>query len=234
MNFIKKMLITAFILSCTFFASASVAQSVSEYRIFSVLSDLPRFYIQDKDEDQVSRDIRLSRLAVSVDRAVQKHKPRGVSGRQMAAVLMTIAYMETRLAKNVGIGRCDLMPKGQQCDSGKAKTYFQLWEVACPAVWADGIVPGSQEELDIAASCAARLYTSAFNRCANKNPDGNWAGGFSGYRSIDCDWRPENAYQGPKARADYMNGVHYKLSVVPAKEETVVKKEEEKESSKPS
>lgn len=216
MSFMKKILIIASILICTLFVGSSIARTQgnnSAHPVFTVLMDLPRFIAQDKEEPVEERADRLGILAPSIVKASKKYRPRGTSERMMTAALMTIAYKETRLAKNVGIGRCDLMPKGQQCDSGKAKTYFQLWEVACPAVHDENLTPGSQEEMDIAAECAARLLTSAYNRCHGKHEYGNWAGAFAGYRSIDCSYDPVGrVHQGPRGRQDYMLGLHYKLS----------------------
>lgn len=229
MNFIRKTLLASILLFTTLFAVQSIAQSDAGFRIYSVFQTLPRFAAQDLEEPPESRNPRLAVLASAIEKAAKNRRPRGVPERTMQAALMSIAYKETRLARNVGIGRCDLMPKGQQCDSGKAKTYFQLWEVACPAVWEEGLEPGSQEELDIAADCAARLLTAAFNRCAGKNKHGVWPGAFAGYRSIDCQWegRP---HQGPVARTEYMQSISYKLSKVPQAQ--AKKDEEEKEGTK--
>jgi len=224
MNFIRKTIVVSILLFTTLFVAESVAQSTAEFQIYSVFQTLPRFAAQDLDEPPESRNPRLAVLSTAIEKAAKKRRPRGVSERDMQAALMSIAYKETRLAKNVGIGRCDLMPKGQRCDSGKAKTYFQLWKVACPAVYAEGLEPGSQEELDIAADCAARLLTAGYNRCAGKNKHGIWPGAFAGYRSIDCQW--EGApHQGPVARTKYMQSISYKLSRV---SRTQAKKDEEK------
>lgn len=209
-----KKTVSLILILVTFFSSYCLGSVNSEVRIFSVLQDLPRFAAQDLEEPDSARNTRLNKLSISVSKAAKKHRPRGFSERDMQSALITIAYKETRLAKNVGIGRCDLMPKGQRCDSGRAKTYFQLWDVACPAVWEEGIQPGSQEELDIAATCAARLFTSAYYRCAGKNDFGDVAGGFSGYRSTDCNWKPKHKHQSPESRANFMNSVSWKLSNV--------------------
>ena len=193
------------------FLSCSICNASEDFsnRISNVLINLPK-YRQDREEVPEERKERMERLASAIDKASSKYKNIGV--KTMSAALMTIAYKESRLAKNVGMGRCDLMPKGENCDAGRARTYFQIWKVACPAVHDENLVPGSQEELDIAAGCAARLLNAALKRCNGKNPYGVWAGGFSGYRSYDCDWRPKHEHQSPKARASYMNTLLYKLN----------------------
>jgi hypothetical protein len=208
----KKITQLLFIIIVNVFISYAYANTDYNIKIFNVLSSLPRFMAQDLDEEQTERNIRLEKLSIAIDKGAAKYKPNGVSKKIMASALMTGAYIETRLAKNVSIGRCDLMPKGQRCDGGKAKTYFQLWEVACPAVWASSLEPGSQEELDIAAECAAKLLTAAYNRCYNKNDLGIWAGAFTGYRSSDCNWVPKIKEQSPEFRQTFMNTLYYKLT----------------------
>lgn len=209
MNF-KNLLIICLLLLIPLEAKSNF---VIKYKILNTLLDYDRFAAQDLEEPDNERKDRLEKLSISISNAIKKYLPRGFSELQMSAALMTIAYKETRLAKNVGIGRCDLMPKGQQCDNGKSKTYFQLQRAACPAIWEDTIIPGSQAELDIAAECAARLYTFAYRRCFNKNENGNYAGGFSGYASINCNWLPtNNEEQTPKSRAKFMELTINKLN----------------------
>jgi hypothetical protein len=219
MNFIKKTITATFLLASILVVTQAFAQSDSQFRIFEVFKTLPRFSAQDMEESDESRLPRLMILSSAIEKAAKARRPRGVSERDMQAALMSIAYKETRLAKNVSIGRCDLMPKGQRCDSGKAKTYFQLWKVACPAVYADDLEPGSQGELDIAADCAARLLTYGYNRCAGKNKHGIWPGAFAGYRSIDCQWEGPS-HQGPVARTKYMHSISYKLGTISKKEDS--------------
>lgn len=192
-----------------FIVPFAFGNSTGERDFYHLVSSLPRFSLQDKDEPQDLRDDRLEKFSNTAYKA-SKNKPPEISRVQMLAILLELAYAETKLAMNVGIGRCDLMPKGQQCDKGKAKTYYQLWEVACPAVWDKALEPGSEEELEIAANCAARLFKSAYARCKGKNKYGDIAGAFAGYRSTDCLWEPDK--NGPKSRSENVNKYTYIMS----------------------
>jgi len=231
MSFIRKLIILNLLslsLSFIFITSSVTAKTTYEYKIHEVLKRLPPFWAQDREEHEDDRAKRLAILAQAVDIATSnpRNRPRGTSKEMMSAALMTIAFKETALARNVNNGKCDEMPRGQRCDmdhNGKprARTYFQLWAVACPRVHAEGLVPGSQEELNIAAECASKRLTSSFYRCAGKNKYGAWPGAYAGYRSIDCTYEPESEghrkYRGPKARAEYMMRIKKKLSHIPAR-----------------
>ncbi len=231
---LKRIIILATVLLSLIFVQTSVtARTDYEDKIHEVLKSLPPFWAQDREEPEDERDDRFKVLSKAVDIATSnpKNRPRNVSKEVMTSALLTIAYKETALAKNVNNGQCDKMPKGQQCDmdadgNPRARTYFQLWEVACPSVHNKDLVPGSQEELNIAAVCASKRLTSAYYRCASKNDNGDWAGAHSGYRSSDCNWEPPDEqhkrYSGPKARAEYMIVIQSKLSRVPVKRDDKV------------
>lgn len=167
---------------------------IGEDYVLYALNKLPRFYHQDMDEPTEDRIYRLKLLSNAISRAAKIHKPAGVDVIRMEAALSNLAFKETALARNVASGNCLKMPKGMQCDlkDGKprAKTYFQLWKKTCPEIHNNkDLIPGSQEQLNIAAECAAKHLTYSYNRCKSVNPAGAWAGAYSGYRSI-CVWEP--------------------------------------------
>lgn len=114
------------------------------------------------------------------------------ANRVEAATLMALAYHETKLAKLVMEGHCDQLPKGMQCDSGKALGVFQLHKEACPAAWAlatpNGGPEGQRESLHEQARCAIRLLRWNAQRGKGVAPT-PLHGAFSGYAAQDWNWK---------------------------------------------
>ena len=108
---------------------------------------------------------------------------------QEAAILIALGDAESHFAEYVGAG-CEEVPEGAaNCDGGKARSYWQAWQSACPAAWK--LPRGSQDSVYAFADCAIRRFRGALSRCREQTTLGYWAGGFSGYRQLSrCSWRP--------------------------------------------
>lgn len=145
--------------------------------ILSALLSLP-VYVGDRDEGDDPRRARLLELARAVDLAAPDTPTR--------AALLSAAYHESRLARLIGAGRCAELKTGEHCDHGRARGYWQLWSVACPAAYQ--YPAGSAESLRLEADCAARHLRAGRTRCA-----GSWAGAFSVYRGGGVCDRPSGA-----------------------------------------
>jgi hypothetical protein len=122
--------------------------------------------------------------------------------RELAAALIALGHFETKYAQYVGEGRCHDGPRGQRCDDGNARTYWQTWAVACPDAWKAS--PGSREEVEAGAWCAARLLSGAYNFCKEPAGDG-WARAFGRYGGRACGW------DGGAERAKLMRKIQSKL-----------------------
>jgi hypothetical protein len=155
-------------------------------------------FLGDLPETTVERDARLMVLSEElVDYA--NPRPSGWMPHQTVATLIAIAWHEATLAAYVARGQCENPPEGVKwrCDldrktgKSKARTYFQLHEKTCPALWTQE--PGSREELRAAIACAAKTYRGAlYSHCGLTHPAGQVVGAFAGYRSrMTClGWSP--------------------------------------------
>lgn len=159
-----------------------------------LLAVLLHFHPYSGDHEKPeARRARLTLVADAITTAAFKRYG-GINPLVMAAALTTVAKAESNFALYVGEGRCLDGPRGARCDPDprtgrpRARTYFQLWKVACRKAWAQP--QGSRAELYAAADCAAQRLAGAYYRCNHRHPDGRWAGAFSGYRSNICQWRP--------------------------------------------
>lgn len=129
----------------------------------------------DKDEPVDARRARLETIAEDIAAAADGR-------RDTAAALVTLGWRESRFARYVGQG-CVNVPKGHaNCDSGRARSYWQVWSKGCRPGWA--LPPGSREAQAAFAKCAGRLWRAARRRCG-----GTLFGAYSGYRSF-CVWEP--------------------------------------------
>jgi hypothetical protein len=146
---------------------------------------LPAFASEPLPESSVERAERLKPVAVAIWEATDGDRA-GYTRGQWAAVLASLAWHETRLAKYVQIGRCDLGRPGERCDNGRARGLWQQWRVACPAAWATE--PGSPEALREGARCASRLMYAAHRRCVSRASTA-LQGAFSGYAGASCTLR---------------------------------------------
>jgi len=165
--------------------------------ILSALFTLPRFSLDT--ESEAERLSRLRGIAQAIDQATaqatcasafSKKECNPVwlgSRRQLAAALIAVGWHESKFAQAIGEGHCDSLPKGMRCDNGRARSYFQLWQVSCPAAWQEP--HGSTAELRQSSWCAARLLSSAYRFCSadEENPD-PWARAFGRYAGRTCGW----------------------------------------------
>lgn len=146
--------------------------------ILRVLLALPP---HQEDTDWPYRDAELQPLAEAIAQTAKTP--------QEAAGLVTVAYEESRLARYVGDGRCHEGPPGARCDNGRARGYFQLWQVACPQAYR--FKAGTIASLKAEVVCARRLLVSGYKRCQSVNPAGSWAGAFAIYgtgHSCEAPW----------------------------------------------
>jgi hypothetical protein len=161
-------------------------------RIRVVLKGMPRS-VFDEESDGEQR-ARLDAAAVAIDQASRTP--------QDAAALLAIGGAESAFAEYVGAG-ChypDGIPEGAStCDRGKSRSYWQAKRVACRAAWA--LPRGSDAALRAFAVCARKRFSGALTRCDGQHPSGDRiAGGFAGYRSVDCAWEGRD-HDGARARA---------------------------------
>ena len=72
---------------------------------------------------------------------------------EAAAVLVALGDHETRFAADVGAGLCGAVAShDKRCDGGRARSYWQLWQVSCPELW--NVEVGSEQATLTAARCA--------------------------------------------------------------------------------
>jgi hypothetical protein len=165
--------------------------------ILSALFILPRFSLDTETASE--RVVRLRGIAVAIDQATLRATCSGPfalkdcnrvwpgSRRQLAAALVTIGWHESKFAQAIGRGDCQSLPKGMRCDNGRARSYWQLWKVSCPAGWAEE--HGSSAELRQSSWCAARLLSSSYRFCFDDDvPLDPWARAFGRYAGRSCRW----------------------------------------------
>ncbi|HVU03264.1 MAG TPA: hypothetical protein VHE30_16000 [Polyangiaceae bacterium] len=102
-----------------------------------------------------------------------------------AAMLVSLAFHETNLARFVIEGRCKDGPPGQRCDGGKARGVFQLHRSACPDAWR--LPDGSAESIRAEASCAIKLLRWNGKRGKGRAPSFAHAA-YAGYGARDWSW----------------------------------------------
>lgn len=87
--------------------------------LFAILAALPAWH--GDVEDDFDRYSRLETVALAIEEAVQTADWPGESD-ELAVLLVTQAYMETRLAYHVHAGKC----RPKECDNGRAASLWQL------------------------------------------------------------------------------------------------------------
>jgi hypothetical protein len=143
----------------------------------------------DIGEDPAARADRLSQTAVEVAMAAL-YKPTSWRGAwpslDIAAALVNLGKRESQWARYVADG-CHALPvnpdtgrPAAHCDHGRARSYWQVWAVGCPALVT--LPRGAAEEPATVALCAARLFASALIRCRATDSD-PMVGAYAGYRS---------------------------------------------------
>jgi hypothetical protein len=80
-----------------------------------------------------------------------------------AAMALAQGFEDSKFAFLVMAGRCDEMPRGQQCDHGTSRGAFQLKEATCPTAYR--FAPGTEESIRAETHCVlAQLRFHAW-RC---------------------------------------------------------------------
>lgn len=153
--------------------------------VFRMLMALPPKY--GESEPLPERWERMHAAAQAIASAADKTPDPHLTARLLSAV----AWHETRLSQWVGVGGCAKVGRdSSQCDGGRARSYWQLWQVSCPELWA--LEPGSREALEQAAHCASRHLWSGYRSCLAKfhgNSRLAWIGALSRYATGHrCYW----------------------------------------------
>jgi hypothetical protein len=99
-----------------------------------------------------------------------------------AALLLAVGYDESRFTVWVGRGGCQTVaPTDRRCDGGRARSYWQLWRAACPALHS---LPSDVNGTLVAARCALGHLERGIRRC------GTVKGSMSRYAvGHGCRWR---------------------------------------------
>ena len=165
--------------------------------ITAVLVAEPR-HLTDKSEGDVDRETRMRDIAAAINSGVQHVMCIGAwksdpdceprwkgSRRELTAALITVARHESRFALLVQQSRCSEMPKGQQCDHGRARGLWQCWATACPHTWQTE--PGSDAELRTSAWEAGKLLAGFYTYCRTLDgtTDG-WELAYSAFAGRGC------------------------------------------------
>jgi hypothetical protein len=161
----------------------------------------------DAAESAEDRGRRMQEIAREIALASMKQPLAGYEPIDQAAALIVNGKSESEFARYVGERRCQEGPPGMRCDPDRngvaqADSYWQLWKVACPKLWA--APAASREALREAATCASSRFRGAMGRCTANGVEGP-AGGFAGFHSSDCWW------PGGKARAARFEQVRMRL-----------------------
>jgi len=134
----------------------------------------------DKDESPEDRAARLTPEAAHVYEVAELR----IGGREpveVAAFLLALPRYESHWARYIQEG-CVRIPKGAaNCDRGKARSFWQAWQVSCQAAWR--LARGSSAASRAFAECAARRWVGAWYRCQRYFRDPA-EGAFAGYRSM--------------------------------------------------
>ncbi len=193
---IPTILLALVALLCAVLARADEPPTLTE-RVYLVLAAQPR-HVTDIEEPAVDRAVRLREVATSVSAAVQHATCAGAwappyecrrvwpgSQLELAAAVLAVGQHESHYASLVGADQCSAMPAGQRCDRGKARSYWQLWAQAAPALHA--LPLGDPDATRVAAWAAARQLASAARFCSEPGA-WDWAAAFGRYGGRGCGW----------------------------------------------
>jgi len=161
--------------------------------VLALLLSWPAYSAEPTPEAPEARQVRLTAATIAITEAASA-RPGNWQPVQVAAVLLTLGWYESRFAAYVGEGRCSEGPEDARCDPHpvtkvpRARSYWQAHQSACPLAWT--LPPGSLAELRAAAGCASRLWVGAYYRCRRRTTDGPVAGAFAGYAggAAGCRW----------------------------------------------
>ncbi len=186
--------------------------------VHGVLISAPQFWLEtpvgasspDDIETPEARSERLWPVSQEIT-LMANSRPYGLDPATAAAIPISLGRFETHWARYVWVDCTDPpeKAKGWACDPDQdgvpqSRTYFQVQQKACPLTWLQE--PSSRLELRAAIRCSVKRFMGSKSRCRGRNPAGNWAGGFAGYRSVgitDC--------QGYAERAMYLTTIQARL-----------------------
>lgn len=138
---------------------------VTKSLILATLLKLPQWHLDTISyEDRVKLLTPLAEVISSEAKTVDE-----------AAALTAHTSKETNFAVLVLTGRCNEMPKGIDCDAGKARGPFQVHK-HCVEAWRH--TDGSIESYREGARCALRILRRGLKSC------GNWTGAFAAMRGM--------------------------------------------------
>lgn len=174
------------------------APSLTE-RIAALLLAQPR-HSTDAEEADVNREARLRGVASAVSAASLQATCQGAwktsecrplwRGRrlELVAAVLAVGTLESHWARYTAHpDLCADGPRSARCDAGRARTYWQLWRSAAPAVWESE--PGSDAELRAAAWAATKLLAGGYAFCQRQTSGDPWAAAFSLYAGRGCrEW----------------------------------------------
>lgn len=148
-----------------------VVRAAATLRVLAAMLGQPAWY-EDASETPEQRADLLRPAAMAITLAT------GDTAEQ--AALVALGWHESRWARYVIEGRCQDGPDGARCDSGRARSPWQVHSYGlCREAWR--YTEDDPRTLELAAQCSVRLLRGAKSRCAGLHPAGDWAGAFSQY-----------------------------------------------------
>lgn len=160
-----------------------VVRAAATLRVLAAMLGQPAWY-EDASETPEQRADLLRPAAMAITLATEDPTEQ--------AALVALGWHESRWARYVLEGRCADGPEGARCDSGRARSPWQVHDYGlCRAAWS--YAESDPRALEAAASCAVRLLRGAKSRCRGQHPAGDWAGAFSQYGTGARCTRPKSA-----------------------------------------
>lgn len=148
-----------------------VVRAAATLRVLAAMLGQPVWY-EDAAETPEARADLLRPVAMAVTLATEDPTEQ--------AALVSLGWHESRWARFVIEGRCEDGPSGARCDSGRARSPWQVHSYGlCREAWR--YTEDDPRTLELAAQCSVRLLRGAKSRCAGRHPAGDWAGAFSQY-----------------------------------------------------
>ncbi len=160
------------------FGAMTLAQAV--FRVLSLMASA-------SGEAESERAARLEQVASEIAGvSMQRSGGDAAEALGIAAELVAVGYHESKFSDWVGQGRCHEKP--DWCDGGRARSYYQLWQVSCPALWNHPV--GSAAGLRHATACAARHLGLGKVACGKgRSKRSAITGAFARYaKGHGCSW----------------------------------------------
>jgi hypothetical protein len=140
--------------------------------ILTILLGWPVFH-EDRGVPEAKR-AQLETVAQAVGDAADAQRGWPGSSRELAALMLTVAWHETHFSLRIGAGQC----KPHECDQGRAHGYWQqhVRSTSSQAAW-EQLAGLDAESTGIAAREAARALTRARLQCRRlERGRRNWVG----------------------------------------------------------